>query len=219
MKIGDHLVSPRCGYTHHGLYIGNGSVIHYGGFAKTKVDGVIAITSLREFCQNKSVRIRRHKTRLFTPEESVKRAHTRLDENWYNILINNCEHFVTWCIYGLPISRQVNHLILSAVGYKVLAKTTTAKAISSTPLGSTLRTAIRIKKTAQVARLATSAMSSSLLSSGTATGLTSLASGLGGGTASGLLAGAVSIVSPIAPLAAAVALGCLIDYGIRKLFK
>ncbi|WMX36652.1 lecithin retinol acyltransferase family protein [Aeromonas caviae] len=28
---GDHLVSPRAGYQHHGLYLGDHQVIHYQG--------------------------------------------------------------------------------------------------------------------------------------------------------------------------------------------
>ena len=29
--LGAHLVTPRRGYTHHGIYVGNGIVIHYAG--------------------------------------------------------------------------------------------------------------------------------------------------------------------------------------------
>ena len=29
MQAGDHLVTFRMGYTHHGLYLGNKEVIHY----------------------------------------------------------------------------------------------------------------------------------------------------------------------------------------------
>ena len=29
MQAGDHLISPRPGFTHHGLYVGNNEVIHY----------------------------------------------------------------------------------------------------------------------------------------------------------------------------------------------
>jgi cell wall-associated NlpC family hydrolase len=30
-QSGDHLVSPRTGYQHHGLYLGDHQVIHYQG--------------------------------------------------------------------------------------------------------------------------------------------------------------------------------------------
>ena len=40
-------------------------------------------------------------------EEVIKRAFTRLGENWYDILKNNCEHFVTWSMCGLKVSLQI----------------------------------------------------------------------------------------------------------------
>ena len=51
MKRGDHLVSPRNGYFHHGLYIGNGEVIHYPGFSEAFDKGAIEITAIDEFTQ------------------------------------------------------------------------------------------------------------------------------------------------------------------------
>ena len=33
MQTGDHLISPRPGFTHHGLYVGNNEVIHYAGYS------------------------------------------------------------------------------------------------------------------------------------------------------------------------------------------
>jgi len=210
IKIGDHLVSPRCGYTHHGLYIGNGNVIHYGGYAKIKSDGVILITSLEEFSQNNSVRIRAHHSREFSREESVDRALTRLGEDWYNVVLNNCEHFVTWCIDGLPNSRQVNKLILYAIGYKALTRKAGEKTLSAIPI-STIMNSVVGKRTVDLASLAASASSSGLVSTGTTTGLTSFFSYLSAGAA---LTGAASISTPVA---AAVAVGYLVNYGIRKL--
>jgi Lecithin retinol acyltransferase len=32
LEPGAHLTSPRRGYLHHGIYVGAGRVIHYGGF-------------------------------------------------------------------------------------------------------------------------------------------------------------------------------------------
>ena len=218
IEIGDHLVSPRCGYTHHGLYVGNGNVIHYGGYSKIKSDGVIMITSLADFSQDNSVRVRQHISRVFSHEESVERAQTRLGEDWYNVLLNNCEHFVTWCIYGLPNSRQVNNLILCAIGYKVLKRKAATKAIAAMPIPTFINSSIVGKRTADFANLAASASSSSLVSASSATGLTSLASGLSFSAVGGVLVGATSIAGPIVPLAAVVAAGYLVEYGVSKLF-
>jgi hypothetical protein len=114
MNIGDHLVTPRTGYTHHGIYIGNGEVIHYSGFANGQSTGTICITTVQAFANGHGVSVREHFFRRYDATESVERAHSRLGEDWYNVLINNCEHFVNWCINDLHISDQVNRLIAAA---------------------------------------------------------------------------------------------------------
>jgi hypothetical protein len=111
MNIGDHLVTPRTGYTHHGIYIGNEQVIHYSGFANGQSTGTICITSVKAFANGHDVSVQKHFFRFYNDEESVERAHSRLGEDWYNVLINNCEHFVNWCITGLHDSPQVRAAI------------------------------------------------------------------------------------------------------------
>ncbi|MBM3395582.1 MAG: hydrolase, partial [Betaproteobacteria bacterium] len=32
IPVGSHLITPRRGYIHHGVYVGEGRVIHYAGF-------------------------------------------------------------------------------------------------------------------------------------------------------------------------------------------
>ncbi len=111
MKIGDHLVTSRIGYTHHGLYIGRKSVIHYSGFANDISSGVIEIASLASFCNGNEVWVQPYKNRKYSAKESVSRARSRLGEDWYNLLLNNCEHFVAWCITGCHMSAQVNDAV------------------------------------------------------------------------------------------------------------
>lgn len=48
---------------------------------------------------------------LYTPEETVARARSRLGETSYNILTNNCEHFAIWCKTGVSESLQVNNML------------------------------------------------------------------------------------------------------------
>lgn len=45
---------------------------------------------------------------LFTPQETVARARSRLGENKYFLPVNNCEHFALWCKTGMSESHQVN---------------------------------------------------------------------------------------------------------------
>ena len=48
---------------------------------------------------------------LYSPEETVERAKSRLGERAYNLLLNNCEHFAIWCKTGKSESTQVQNFI------------------------------------------------------------------------------------------------------------
>ncbi|WP_288841906.1 lecithin retinol acyltransferase family protein [uncultured Deefgea sp.] len=123
MEKGDHLISARIGYSHHGLYIGRNKVIHYAGSSFDESgSGTVEITSVDEFCQGNGFTTQTYPYRLFSREESVERAKSRLGEAWYNTLLNNCEHFVTWCILGLHSSAQVNNVIEGVVMGSTLFK-------------------------------------------------------------------------------------------------
>ncbi len=50
---------------------------------------------------------------LYTPEETVARARSRLGETHYSLLTNNCEHFVFWCKTGVSESMQVSSMLQS----------------------------------------------------------------------------------------------------------
>lgn len=59
------------------------------------------------------------KYHLYSPEETIQRARSRLGENEYNLAFNNCEHFAIWCKTGISESHQVNDLLdvlLSQIG-------------------------------------------------------------------------------------------------------
>jgi len=113
-NVGDHLVTPRPGYTHHGLYIGNGKVIHYEGLYKGFDSGPIKVISLSKFdkVNDKPVGfyIQTHEHRTRTVEEIVAAAKHRKGEQRYHLIWNNCEHFVHDCIYGDSKSYQVNNV-------------------------------------------------------------------------------------------------------------
>lgn len=44
--------------------------------------------------------------KLYSPEETVRRAETRLGESAYNLALNNCESYAMWCKTGVNISYQ-----------------------------------------------------------------------------------------------------------------
>src|SRR5512132_3616137 len=110
LRIGDHLVSTRRFISHHGIYVGNGQVIYYGGLASGLQAGPVKVSPLLEFLADHPYKIKQYKTRAYSREESVERARTRIGEDLYHPTFNNCEHFVTWCITGKTRSTQVDLL-------------------------------------------------------------------------------------------------------------
>ncbi len=116
-----HLVTARILYTHHGIYVGGGCVIHYAGLAYGLRRGPVERVSLERFANGRPVRIRPD-ARRFDRREVVARARSRLGECRYRILTNNCEHFCTWALRDECDSRQVErlraapHALLQALG-------------------------------------------------------------------------------------------------------
>lgn len=43
--------------------------------------------------------------------EIIDRARSRIGENNYRLIFNNCEHFALWCATGINESHQVNRLV------------------------------------------------------------------------------------------------------------
>ena len=113
MQRGDHLITSRGIYTHHGLYVGSGKVVHYAGLSQGfKKDG-IELTGLDNFEQGSKSHIENHLVCLYNAEERVARARSKIGVNSYNVMFNNCEHFVNWCFDGYKSSSQVGGRNLS----------------------------------------------------------------------------------------------------------
>jgi hypothetical protein len=105
-----HLVTPRTLYSHHGIYIGNGRVIHYSGLAHgLSQRGRVEDVSLENFARGRGIRIR-HEAPKFDRGEVVARARSRLGERHYRLLTNNCEHFCSWALRDESCSSQVERL-------------------------------------------------------------------------------------------------------------
>lgn len=110
--IGSHLKVARFGYSHHGIYIGNGQVIHYAGFCEAFRSGPIEIATLATFQgRAKTIEVIEYNHQYFSSNEIVARAKSRLAENSYNLIFNNCEHFACWCVTGKSISQQVKKVV------------------------------------------------------------------------------------------------------------
>ncbi len=113
---GDHIYVKRKGrfYTHHGIYMGDGKVIHFAGSIREKIDPVVHETDLSKFLKGGILRRRDYKQGL-PASETIRIAREQLSDRSYSMVWNNCEHFATYCATGRKKSQQVKR-ILSGLG-------------------------------------------------------------------------------------------------------
>ena len=112
LPLGAHLVTPRHGYAHHGIYVGRGMVVHYAGYCHRHQRGPVEELSLAAFAAGHGITVLKAPMARYGAVESVARARSRLGEDHYRLLTNNCEHFCTWCLYGESRSEQVRHCLM-----------------------------------------------------------------------------------------------------------
>ena len=140
LQAGDIIGVKRFLYSHYGVYIGENSVIHYSGDGGDfKGRKTVRYGTMEEFLDGKKEFFElvfpethekpekevRYETQgenyhLYSPEETVERAKSRLGEDKYNLALNNCEHFAIWCKTGISESYQVKTVIKTVV--KVVEK-------------------------------------------------------------------------------------------------
>ena len=121
IDAGAHLVSERDGYVHHGIYVGDGLVVHYGGFDRSARRCPVECIPLRRFAAGNGIRVQADPDAIYTGIAVVERAWSRLGEDHYRLLTNNCEHFCSWCVCGVGHSGQVRRGLLNPwIGIRTL---------------------------------------------------------------------------------------------------
>lgn len=94
-------------YKHYGIDCGDGTVIHY-----RKPSEIIERTSIETFSRGNPVYVMDDfEGFYFVDDVVVARAESRLGENNYNLLFNNCEHFAWWCKTGISDSKQIGDFL------------------------------------------------------------------------------------------------------------
>jgi hypothetical protein len=106
--LGSHIVTPRRGYLHHGIYVGGGKIVHYAGLVHGLQRRPVEETTLDRFARGRPVWVRSDPPPTFSSQEVIHRAHSRMGEDGYRLLTNNCEHFCEWCLHGEHRSYQVD---------------------------------------------------------------------------------------------------------------
>lgn len=105
--LGSHVVTPRRAYVHHGIYVGDGKVVHYAGLAHGLRRGPVEEISLDRFAGGHAVYVRSDAPFEFDRQEVIRRARSRVGEDHYRLLTNNCEHLCEWCLHDRQRSFQV----------------------------------------------------------------------------------------------------------------
>jgi hypothetical protein len=127
-------------YKHFAIYAGNDSVIHYAHDSSGKITihkasmaeflddnnsktyfvcnfpkkhgrpkEIDVPSSIIGYPKFQDI-IKENNYHLYSPNETIERAESRLGENAYDLLTNNCEYFALWCKTGVAESHQVEDL-------------------------------------------------------------------------------------------------------------
>ena len=99
-----NILTHDCPY---GIYVDDENVIQYGKYddmlKKDAKEIEVLITNISDFAGGKFIEVRNYslKERIFKrrPSKIVRKAMLRLGEKEYNIINNNCEHFVNDCAF------------------------------------------------------------------------------------------------------------------------
>lgn len=144
LAVGTHLVTPRTAYVHHGLYAGCGLVIHYAGLCDGIRSGPIEEISLDQFSSGRGFSIVASEDARYRGADAIHRARSRLGEDDYNVLTNNCEHFVHWCLYDRHHSEQVKRAVKAAGSMIASRYGSSILGAAVTPAGLTLATGLAV---------------------------------------------------------------------------
>ncbi len=109
-RPGDHLVTNRGLYEHHGIYVGDDLVIHFTATSKRKEEAEIRTNSVEDFAHGDPVRSVEY-AECSPPEVVIGRARKCLGRDGYSLFSNNCEHFARWCKTGSHESQQIRELL------------------------------------------------------------------------------------------------------------
>jgi len=150
LEVERRVIGSTVTYIHQGIDVGDGTVVHarpdderdpFGG-------GRVVRTGIDEFSAGAPVRVRRDPPPAFAPDEIAARALAHVGRDGYCPVVDNCEHFATWCATGRRASRQVDLItarVVSAAGRVAAAVSSRAagRVAVRTLAGSTVRLGLK----------------------------------------------------------------------------
>lgn len=115
---GAHIRVSRGLYCHHGVYIGDGQVIHFTGRDEDSVldwsKPEVIETDMDYFLKDGVLEVKEYTDEelkdLYPVDHIVAYAKACLGDKGYNLVFNNCEHFANTCTLGRFRSKQVERV-------------------------------------------------------------------------------------------------------------
>lgn len=109
LEVERSLLGSALTYFHHGIDIGDGTVVHArpDDFRLPFGGGRVVRTTWAEFASGMPVGVVTDPPAVFAPQEVVARALAHVGRPGYCPVVDNCEHFAAWCATGVRASRQV----------------------------------------------------------------------------------------------------------------
>ncbi len=105
--MGDMVRTKVQFYHHYGIFVSDSEVIQFGlpDDPMRPADQIrVLSTDVLTFLQGGDLEVmvpdKEARRKMRTPEQIVAIARQRIGESGYNILHNNCEHFVNECVFG-----------------------------------------------------------------------------------------------------------------------
>jgi Lecithin retinol acyltransferase len=99
---GNHIEVWRGFYWHHGIDMGDGTVIHFSGTPKDETDATIRRDTIESFANAFPVSaVHKHYYTLH-PDQVAELATRFLGRTGYDLFYWNCEHFAIFCKTGRP---------------------------------------------------------------------------------------------------------------------
>jgi len=108
---GDIIKVHQVGFNHYGVVSSNGMLLNYISDKITKKP----VCSTFDFFSNGKIL---YKIQNLNNDETLKRAENFSMLKDYDLIYYNCEHFMTYCITGTPISSYFNRMVSASKGLK-----------------------------------------------------------------------------------------------------
>lgn len=118
-------------YAHHGIDLGDGTVIHFSEAGKKYGQAKVVRAPLADFLKGGKPRVVGYSPgRALPVEKTIALALAELGASGYSLSWNNCEHFATYCKTGRRESRQVKRALAGAAAAGLAVAVFVARALS-----------------------------------------------------------------------------------------